>query len=54
MPGERVASPSDGLAQAHTAAPAVALESVGLPAGGTTLFVSVGAGITAAAALYRA
>jgi 3-oxoacyl-[acyl-carrier-protein] synthase-3 len=54
VPGERVASPSDGLAQAHTAAPAVALESVGLPAGSTTLFVSVGAGITAAAALYRA
>jgi 3-oxoacyl-[acyl-carrier-protein] synthase III len=54
VPGERVASPPDGLAQAHTAAPAVALESVGLPAGSTTLFVSVGAGITAAAALYRA
>ena len=54
VPGERVASPSDGLAQAHTAAPAVALESVDLPAGSTTLFVSVGAGITAAAALYRA
>ena len=54
VPGERVASPSDGLAHAHTAAPAVALESVELPAGSTTLFVSVGAGITAAAALYRA
>jgi 3-oxoacyl-[acyl-carrier-protein] synthase III len=54
VPAVRVASPSDGLAHAHTAAPAVALESVGLPAGSTTLFVSVGAGITAAAALYRA
>jgi 3-oxoacyl-[acyl-carrier-protein] synthase-3 len=54
VPGERVAAPSDGLAQAHTAAPVVALESVGLPAGSTTLFVSVGAGITVAAALYRA
>jgi 3-oxoacyl-[acyl-carrier-protein] synthase III len=54
VPGERVASPSDGLALAHTAAPAVALDSVGLPEGSTTLFVSVGAGITAAAALYRA
>ena len=54
VPGERGASPSDDLAQAHTAAPAVALESVGLAPGSTTLFVSVGAGITAAAALYRA
>ena len=54
VPAERVASAPDGLAQAHTAAPAVALESAGLPAGSTTLFVSVGAGITAAAALYRA
>jgi 3-oxoacyl-[acyl-carrier-protein] synthase III len=54
VPGARVASPSDGLALAHTAAPAVALDSVGLPEGSTTLFVSVGAGITAAAALYRA
>ena len=54
VPAERVASPSDGPRRAHTAAPAVALESVGLPAGSTTLFVSVGAGITAAAALYRA
>jgi 3-oxoacyl-[acyl-carrier-protein] synthase III len=54
VPAERVASPPGHLAHAHTAAPAVALESVGLPAGSTTLFVSVGAGITAAAALYRA
>jgi 3-oxoacyl-[acyl-carrier-protein] synthase III len=49
---ERVASPSDGLARAHTAAPAVALESVGLAAAGTALFVSAGAGITIAAGLY--
>jgi 3-oxoacyl-[acyl-carrier-protein] synthase-3 len=54
VPAERVASPSDDLAHAHTAAPAVALEPVGLAAARTTLFVSVGAGITAAAALYRA
>lgn len=51
---ERVASPPDGLAGAHTAAPAVALESGRLEAGSTALFVSVGAGITVATALYRA
>jgi len=51
---ERVASPADGLATAHTAAPAVALESVQLAASRTVLFVSAGAGITVAAALYRA
>jgi len=51
---ERVASPADGLADAHTAAPAVALESAALAASRTTLFVSAGAGITVAAALYRA
>ncbi len=51
---ERAASLPDDLAQAHTAAPAIALESVQLAAAGTTLFVSVGAGITTAAAFYRA
>ncbi len=51
---ERVASPSDGFASAHTAAPAVALESVRLAAARTALFVSAGAGITVAVALYRA
>jgi 3-oxoacyl-[acyl-carrier-protein] synthase-3 len=51
---ERVASPPNGFASAHTAAPAVALESVQLEAARTTLFVSAGAGITVAAALYRA
>jgi 3-oxoacyl-[acyl-carrier-protein] synthase-3 len=51
---ERVASLPDDLAHAHTAAPTVALESVELAAASTTLFVSVGAGITTAAALYRA
>ena len=51
---ERVASLSDGLAEAHTAAPAVALESARLAAARTALFVSAGAGITVAAALYRA
>ncbi|MGZ5324747.1 MAG: 3-oxoacyl-[acyl-carrier-protein] synthase III C-terminal domain-containing protein [Solirubrobacterales bacterium] len=51
---DRVASPSDDLAGAHTAAPAVALESVRLEGGRTALFVSAGAGITVVAALYRA
>lgn len=50
---ERVASPPDGLAYAHTAAPALALESVRLDGARTTLFVSAGAGITVAAALYQ-
>jgi 3-oxoacyl-[acyl-carrier-protein] synthase-3 len=54
VPAERVPSPADGLANAHTAAPAVALESAGLSTSGTVLFVSAGAGITVAAALYRA
>lgn len=51
---DRVASPSDELAGAHTAAPALALESVRLEEGRTALFVSAGAGITVVAALYRA
>jgi 3-oxoacyl-[acyl-carrier-protein] synthase-3 len=51
---ERVASLPAGLAHAHTAAPAVALESARLDAARTTLFVSAGAGITVTAALYRA
>jgi 3-oxoacyl-[acyl-carrier-protein] synthase-3 len=50
---ERVASAADGLAGAHTAAPAVALEAVRLEAAGPTLFVSAGAGITVAVAVYR-
>ena len=50
----RVASLPGSLAGAHTAAPAVALEAADLAAAGTTVFVSAGAGITAAAALYRA
>ena len=54
VPAERVASPADGLATTHTAAPAVALESVRLEAASSALFVSAGAGITVAAALYRA
>ncbi len=49
----RIASADNGLARAHTAAPAVALESGQLAAGQTTLFVSAGAGITVAVALYR-
>ena len=51
---ERVAAPSNGVASAHTAAPALALESVRLEAARTTLFVTAGAGITVAAAIYRA
>jgi len=53
LSSEPVASPHDGLARAHTDAPAVALESVRLEAGRTALFVSAGAGITVAVALYR-
>ena len=51
---ERVAQLPDGLAGAHTAAPAVALESGRLASSRTALFVSAGAGITVAVALYRA
>jgi 3-oxoacyl-[acyl-carrier-protein] synthase III len=51
---ERVAAPSKGVAGAHTAALALALESAQLEAARTTLFVSAGAGITVAAAIYRA
>jgi 3-oxoacyl-[acyl-carrier-protein] synthase III len=54
VPPERVASPANGLAGTHTAAPAVALEPGGLGQSRTSLFVSAGAGITTAAALYRA
>ena len=50
---ERVAAPADGLAAAHTAAPAAALESAALAASSTALFISAGAGITVAVALYR-
>jgi 3-oxoacyl-[acyl-carrier-protein] synthase III len=50
----RIAYPSDGLAAAHTAAPAIALQSVELAESGTALFVCAGAGITVVAALYRA
>jgi 3-oxoacyl-[acyl-carrier-protein] synthase-3 len=51
--GERIARLPEDLEGAHTAAPALALESGGPAAGGTTLFVSAGAGITVAVALYR-
>jgi 3-oxoacyl-[acyl-carrier-protein] synthase-3 len=54
VPAERVAAGPDELAGAHTAAPAVALESVRLAEASTALFVSAGAGITVAVALYRA
>jgi 3-oxoacyl-[acyl-carrier-protein] synthase III len=54
VPAERVAAPADGVAAAHTAAPAFALESARLAGARTTLFVSAGAGITVAAAIYRA
>jgi 3-oxoacyl-[acyl-carrier-protein] synthase-3 len=51
---ERVALPPEGVALAHTAAPALALESAGLAAAKTALLASAGAGITVAVALYRA
>ena len=54
VPAERVALAPEGLACAHTAALAVGLESGRLSVAGTALFVSAGAGITVAAALYRA
>jgi 3-oxoacyl-[acyl-carrier-protein] synthase-3 len=50
---ERVALPSHALAGAHTAALAVALDSVRPKVGSTALLVSVGAGITVVAALYQ-
>ncbi len=49
----RVGLPSQALAGAHTAALAVALQSMRLEVGRTALFVSVGAGITVVVALYR-
>ena len=52
--GVRVAVLPDGLARAHTAAPAIALETAQLAASRTALLVSVAAGITVVAALYRA
>ncbi len=51
--GQHVAALAPDLAQAHTAAPAGA-QSVALAQARTTLFASVGAGISVAAALYRA
>lgn len=53
VPAELVAILPEDLAGAYTAAPAAALQQVDLTAAGTTLFVSVGAGITVATALYR-
>lgn len=53
VPATRVASPDDGLARAHTAALAAALEPIHLEAGRTALFVSAGGGITVAVALYQ-
>jgi 3-oxoacyl-[acyl-carrier-protein] synthase-3 len=50
---DRTASLPEDLAGAHTAAPAVALESVHIAPGTTALLVSAGAGITVAVALYR-
>ena len=50
----RIASSSDDLASAHTAAPAIALESAQLAASRTALLLSAGAGITVVAAIYRA
>jgi 3-oxoacyl-[acyl-carrier-protein] synthase-3 len=53
LDGERVASLPEGVAAAHTAALAAALESRRLAAVHTALFVSAGAGLTVVAALYR-
>ena len=54
VPAERIASSPEGeLGHAHTAAPALALESNRLEAASTVLFVSAGAAISVAAALYR-
>ncbi len=54
VPVERVALAPEGLGCAHTAGLAVGLESGRLSEAGTALFVSAGAGISVAAALYRA
>ncbi|NMH98454.1 3-oxoacyl-ACP synthase [Pseudonocardia acidicola] len=53
IPPTRAVPPPDGLASAHTAALAAALDSVSLPDAGTALLVSAGSGITVAAAVYR-
>jgi 3-oxoacyl-[acyl-carrier-protein] synthase-3 len=53
VPFDSVPSTEEGLENTHTAAPALALESGRLAASSTTLFVSAGAGITVAVALYR-
>ncbi|MGZ4570599.1 MAG: 3-oxoacyl-[acyl-carrier-protein] synthase III C-terminal domain-containing protein [Blastococcus sp.] len=50
----RTASTPDDLGRAHTANLAVALESLALADSGTALFVSAGAGISVAAAIYQA
>jgi 3-oxoacyl-[acyl-carrier-protein] synthase-3 len=54
MTSARIAFPSGAIAGAHTAAPAIALESVQLADSRTALLVCAGAGITVVAALYRA
>jgi 3-oxoacyl-[acyl-carrier-protein] synthase III len=54
MPAELVPPSEEGLGDAHTAALALVLESGRLAESSTALFVSAGAGITVAAALYRA
>ena len=53
IPPTRVATPPNGLSRAHTAGLPAALESVALAEARTALLVSVGAGITVAAAIYR-
>ena len=53
VPAHRVASPRPALAGAYFAALAVALQSAPPQQQTTTLFVTVGAGITVVAALYR-
>lgn len=56
IPHERVASLSKSLGRAHTAAPALAIEPLYRNhklSDGPVLFVSVGAGISVAAAIYH-
>lgn len=49
----RIVALPDGLAHAHTAALAIALESVQLADSRTAVLVCAGAGMTVVAALYR-
>jgi 3-oxoacyl-[acyl-carrier-protein] synthase-3 len=54
IPAHHTAQFPDHLTHTHTAAPALALQTTHLTPGSTTLFITAGAGITTAAALYHA